>query len=94
MWEPKGCERVGTERVRTVQNRKGANGSGPKGCERFGIKRVRMHRHQKGANASSPIRCKCNINERHGEVDVIVKILRISKKLLLTQSHYIEKVVN
>ena len=73
---------------------KGANNSGPKGYKWFGIKRVRMYRHQKGVNASSPIRCKCNINERHGEVDVIVKILRISKKLLLTQSHYIEKVVN
>ena len=67
---------------------KGANNSGPKGYKWFGIKRVRMYRHQKGVNASSPIRCKCNINERHGEVDV-----HISKKLLLTQFHYIEKVV-
>ena len=79
--------------MRTVRDRKGANGLGPKGCERFGTERVRMYRHQKGANASSPIRCKCNINESHGKVDVIVKILHISKKLLLTQSHYIEKVV-
>ena len=47
---PKRCERFGTEKVRTVRDRKGATGSGPK--------KVRTVRDRKGANGSGPKKCE------------------------------------